>query len=216
MKHITASSRKPCAAKLWRLFLLLLLSPVAMAIAQPTDSATPPATSPATHDFAERQCTPGADNPRLESAYVTFNTGSNDKNQGDDYILFLYPGSVKMGNWGAAPANTDALITALQTSAVFSVGSGLNSPDYPNNSQTTLQMYPINKPATQNDFKNGGSLHLHMEPHNKDTWDINAITLILNFAGGTTQKITFTGITPMNSGNNTELNLFFGPDYKQR
>jgi hypothetical protein len=172
----------------------------------------------ATDDFAVRECTPGADNPRLESAYVTFNTGGDDKNQGDDFVMFLYPGSVKLGNMGAAPANTSALITALQTGAVFDVGSGYNSPDYPNNSTTTLQMYPINKAATLNDFQNGGSIHLHMQPHNTDTWDINAVTVTLNFAGSVIppKKITFTGITPMNSGNNTELNLFFGPDYKQR
>ena len=172
----------------------------------------------ATDDFAVRQCTPGADNPRLVSAYVTFNTGGDDKNQGDDFVMFLYPSGVKLGQMGAAPANTSALITALQSGAVFNVGSGYNSPDYPNNSTTTLEMYAINKPATLNDFQGGGSLHLHMQPHNNDTWDINAITVTLNFAGRVTppKKITFTGITPMNSSNNTELNLFFGPDYKQR
>jgi hypothetical protein len=78
-------------------------------------------------------------------------------------------------------------------------------------------MYGVNKAATLDDFKNGGSLHLHLQPENTDTWDINAITVTLNFAGNVTapKKISFGGITPL-SNNNTELSLYFGPDYKQR
>jgi hypothetical protein len=171
----------------------------------------------ATDDFAVRQCTPGADNPRVESAFVTFTTGQDNKNQDDDFVMFLYPGDKNVGQLGAAPANTSTLITALQTGAVFNIGSGYDSPEYPPNSKTTLQMVGINKSATLNDFQKGGCLHLHLQPHNTDTWDIQSIAVTLNFAGSVTapQTINFSGISPL-SNNNTELNLFFGPGFKQR
>jgi hypothetical protein len=171
----------------------------------------------ATDDFAVRNCTPGADNPRLESVYVNFSTGNDNKNQNDNYVMYLYPGGLNKTVAGADPASTNSLLTYLGDGAVFNYGSGYNSPEYPNNSQTTIQMYGVNKAATLDDFKNGGSLHLHLQPENTDTWDINAITVTLNFAGNVTapKKISFGGITPL-SNNNTELSLYFGPDYKQR
>lgn len=171
----------------------------------------------ATDDFAVRNCTPGADNPRLESVYVNFSTGNDNKNQNDNYIMFLYPGAMNKTVSGADPTMTNSLMTYLEDGAVFDFGSGFNSPEYPTNSQTTVQMFGINKPATLNDFQNGGSLHLHLEPQNTDTWVINSITVTLNFAGSVTppKRITFAGMTPV-SNNNTELSLFFGPDFKQR
>jgi hypothetical protein len=171
----------------------------------------------ATDDFAVRQCTPGADNPRLESVFVTFQTGGDNKNQNDNYVMWLYPGKVNKTTSGSNPETTMSLLEYLQQDAVASYGSGYNSAEYPNNAQTTVQMYGINKFATLNDFKDGGSLHLHLEPQNNDTWDISTVTVTLTFAGNVTppKKITFSGITPV-SNDNTELNLYFGADDKQR
>ena len=140
----------------------------------------------ATDDFAVRNCTPGKDDPRLESVYVNFSTGNDNKNQNDNYVMFLYPGAMNKTVSGSDVTMTNSLMTYLEDGAVFDFGSGYNSPEYPNNSQTQVQMFGINKPATLTDFQNGGSLHLHLEPENTDTWVINSITVTLNFAGSVT------------------------------
>ena len=165
----------------------------------------------ATDNFAVRNCIPGKDNPKLLSAYVTFYTGGDNKNQDDNYGIFLYDGNVKQGpvtnGW-----NT------FERAYVFGYGTGPNSPEYPNNSQQTVQLQAMNKDITLQDLqKNGGVLALQMWPNNNDTWDISHIQLTLNFEGSTTpsQKITFTGITPVGS-NNVNGVYYFGGDFKQR
>src|ERR1700722_1521994 len=147
----------------------------------------------ATDNFAVRNCIPGKDNPKLLSAYVTFFTGGDNKNQDDNYGVFLYDGNVKQGpvpnGW-----------TTFERAPIFGYGTGPNSPEYPNNSQQTVQLQSMNKEITLQDLqKNGGVLALQMWPNNTDTWDISHIQLTLNFEGSTTpsQKITFTGITPV-------------------
>jgi hypothetical protein len=171
----------------------------------------------ATDNFAVRQCTPGKDDPRLESVYVTFQTGGDNKNQDDDYIMYLYPGSF---NQTATPntSSVDNWLNYIATGSVYGYGTGPNSPEYPNNSSTTVQMWKQNREATLDEFTaKGGALRIHLEPNNTDTWDISAITATLSFAGSTTppEKITFSSITPL-SNNNTDLVLYFGPDFKQR
>jgi hypothetical protein len=165
----------------------------------------------ATDNFAVRNCIPGKDNPKLLSAYVTFYTGGDNKNQNDNYGIFLYDGNVKQGpmqnGW-----NT------FERAYVLGYGTGPNSPEYPNNSQQTVQLQPMNKEITLQDLqKNGGFLYLQMWPQNNDTWDISQIELTLNFEGSTTspQKITFHGITPVGSNNINGI-YYFGGDFKQR
>jgi hypothetical protein len=164
----------------------------------------------ATDNFAVRNCIPGKDNPRLESAYVTFFTGGDDKNQNDNYGVFLYDGNVKQG------AVTNGW-TTFERAPVFGYGTGPNSPEYPNNSQQTVQMQSMSKVITLQDLqKNGGVLYLQMWPNGNDTWDINSIQLTLNFEGGTNnQKITLTGITPVGS-NNVNGIYYFDGNFKQR
>ena len=164
----------------------------------------------ATDNFAVRNCIPGKDNPRLVSAYVTFFTGGDNKNQNDNYGVFLYDGNVKQGSvtngW-----------TTFERAPVFGYGTGPNSPEYPNNSQQTVQMQSMNKVITLQDLqKNGGVLALQMWPNGTDTWDINSIQLTLNFEGGNNnQKITLSGITPVGSSNVNGI-YYFGGDFKQR
>jgi hypothetical protein len=165
----------------------------------------------ATDNFAVRNCIPGKDNPKLLSAYVTFFTGGDNKNQGDDYGVFLYDGNVKQG-----PVTNGW--TTFERAPVFGYGTGPNSPEYPNNSQQTVQLQSMNKEITLQDLqKNGGVLALQMWPNNTDVWDINSIQLTLNFEGSTTspQKITLTGITPVGSNNKNGV-YYFGGDFKQR
>jgi hypothetical protein len=166
----------------------------------------------ATDNFAVRNCIPGKDNPKLLSAYVTFFTGGDNKNQDDNYGVFLYDGNVKQG-----PVSSGGW-TTFERAPVFGYGTGPNSPEYPNNSQQTVQLQSMNKEITLQDLqKNGGVLALQMWPNNNDTWDISHIQLTLNFEGSTTpsQKITFTGITPVGS-NNVNGVYYFGGDFKQR
>jgi hypothetical protein len=185
----------------------------------------------ATDDFAVRECTPGKDDPRLQSVFVNFQTGNDDKNQDDDYILYLYPGGVNQQQNPSGPATfgfgnlfslSDSWMNYIAGGSVFAYGSGPNSPDYPNNSSITVQMYPQNRASTLSEFTaKGGAFRLHLEPHNTDTWNISSITVTLNFAGPTAapQKITFPGYPngfPQMSNSNTDLLLYFGPDFKPR
>jgi hypothetical protein len=144
--------------------------------------------------------------------------------------MYLYPGSVNQqlnprgpvninfNNLGAAFASADNWLNYIAGGSIFALGSGPNSPEYQQNTSITLEMSKENRVATLSDFASkGGALRLHLEPHNTDTWDISTIFLTLNFSGTTApaQKITFTGFAPM-SNSNTELLLYFGPDFKQR
>jgi hypothetical protein len=182
--------------------------------------------SSATDDFAVRECTPGNNDPRLESVFVTFQTGGDNKNQDDDYIMYLYPGSVNQqltpSLLGVTLFNlmsaVDNWLNYIAGGSVFGFGTGPNSPEYPQSTSTTVEMYKQNRAVTLSEFTSkGGSLRLHLEPHNTDTWDISAIQVTLQFSGTTaqTQKIQFTGFAPM-SNDHTELLLYFGTDFKQR
>jgi hypothetical protein len=182
--------------------------------------------SSATDDFAVRECTPGNNDPRLESVFVTFQTGGDNKNQDDDYIMYLYPGSVNQqltpSLLGVTLFNlmsaVDNWLNYIASGSVFGFGTGPNSPEYPQSTSTTVEMYKQNRAVTLSEFTSkGGSLRLHLEPHNTDTWDIGAIQVTLQFSGTTAQaqKIQFTGFAPM-SNDHTELLLYFGTDFKQR
>jgi hypothetical protein len=165
----------------------------------------------ATDNFAVRNCVPGKDNPKLESAYVTFNTGDDDKNQNDDFTLMLFLGNVKQ-----TPSPTGYV--DFERAPVFDYGSGPNSPQFPNQSNQTIQLLPVNKDVTMQDFmNNGGMLNLSMYPHGSDTWKITSIQLTLNFEGSANkpQQITFGGITPVGDGNVSET-FYFGGNFKQR
>ena len=72
----------------------------------------------ATDDFAVRNCTPGADNPRLESVYVNFSTGNDNKNQNDNYVMFLYPGAMNKTVSGSDVTMTNSLMTYLEDGAL--------------------------------------------------------------------------------------------------
>jgi hypothetical protein len=165
----------------------------------------------ATDNFAVRNCIPGKDNPKLESVYVTFYTGDDNKNQNDNFTAELFLGNVKQ-------TPNSAGYVDFNRSPVFAYGSGPNSPEYPNNSQQTIQLLPESKTVTLQDFmNNGGMLNLSMYPHGSDTWKITSVQLTLNFEGSANppQKITFGGVTPVGDSNLFET-FFFGGNFKQR
>jgi Thiol-activated cytolysin len=181
----------------------------------------------ATDDFAVRECTPGQDNPRLDRVFVTFNTGNDDKNQNDNYVLYLYPGKVNQqltptsqtnfSDWFSAANNW---LNYISSGSIYSYYSGYNSPDYYNNTNTTVEMFKTNRESSLDDFKNGGSLRLHMEPQNTDNWNVTQIQLTLNFSGSTekAQVITFSGIPRIDNGGSgtSDVLLYFDSNFKQR
>lgn len=165
----------------------------------------------ATDNFSVRNCVPGKDNPRLQSVYVTFNTGDDNKNQNDNYTAMLFLGNVQQ-------TPNSAGYVDFNRAPVFDYGSGPNSPEYPNNSTQTIQLNSVNKAVTLQDFQNyGGMLNLSMYPNGSDTWKIVSIQLTLNFEGSANppQKITFGNVTPVGDSNVTET-FYFGGNFKQR
>jgi hypothetical protein len=165
----------------------------------------------ATDNFSVRNCIPGKDNPKLQSVFVTFYTGDDNKNQNDNFTAMLFLGNVKQ-------TPNSAGYVDFARSPVFDYGSGPNSPEYPNNSQQTIQLLPVNKDVTLQDFQNnGGMLNLSMYPNGSDTWKITSIQLTLNFEGSanTPTKITIAGVTPVGDSNPTET-FYFGGNFKQR
>ena len=102
----------------------------------------------ATDNFAVRNCIPGKGQPQAaQCLHTTFFTGGDNKNQDDNYGIFLYDGSVKQGpvtnGW-----NT------FERAYVFGYGTGPNSPEYPNNSQQTrFQLQSMNKEITLQDLQ---------------------------------------------------------------
>ena len=150
----------------------------------------------ATDNFAVRNCTPGKDDPRLESVTVDFGVGSSNKNANDNYTLLLWPGNYKINNNYAQ--NGDMVFEYNQ----------LNSPEagleYQSNANYTIKMQRVNRPATLSEFtKNGGELELSLFPiggnglfGRNDNWTINAMTVTLNFEGdvGGGKSITFKNI----------------------
>jgi len=130
----------------------------------------------ATDSFAVRNCTPGKDDPRLESAYVQFQTGDDGKNATTNYTLLLYPGNVNLN------VNKELGDMVYEFNEYGSIEGPL---EYQGKTSYSVKLWGVNKPATLSEFtKNGGALMLTEFPQGDDTWQNSVVTLTLNFAGG--------------------------------
>jgi thiol-activated cytolysin len=119
----------------------------------------------ATDQFALQNCIPAAQSApavTLATAYINGTCGSDGKDNDTHFYYTLYNSA---GNVAASYSNT-----------------GSNS-QYTNYSSFSTPLN-VNTSALQTDFKNGGRLHLHIEPNGHDTWDIQHLTLSLSFANG--------------------------------
>jgi thiol-activated cytolysin len=129
----------------------------------------------ATDSFAVRQCTPGKDDPRLESVTVEFQVGDDNKNPDDNYTLLLYPGRVNLDN----PQDLQDYVFAYNQSSTPEAGL-----EYGPNTTYTVKLEQV-KPATLSQFtKNGGALELSIFPNGNDTWKNKSVSVILSFEGG--------------------------------
>jgi len=158
----------------------------------------------ATDDFAVRQCAPGTDDPRLESAFVTFTIGNDGKNNDTNYELDLYPGNVNLDK------------TVVSKPPVFRYNEqadGGGEIEFDNNQQITNKLLEVNRSTTLSEFtKNGGAIVLTEFPPGNDTWQNSQLSLTLNFEGAKPQTITYTNANV--SEVNKKLILYFTGEFK--
>jgi hypothetical protein len=133
----------------------------------------------ATDQFAVRQCTPGKDDPRLESVYVQFQTGGDGKNSDDNYTMILYPGSANLND----PKDYADMVFYYNEGA-----SAEGMMEYQGNSTYSIRLESVDKPVTLSQFKNGGQLLFSIFPNGNDTWQNSVILVTLNFEGGVGPK----------------------------
>ncbi len=157
----------------------------------------------ATDTFAVRDCIPGADDPRLESASVAFQVGSDGKNGNDNYDLLLYPGTVNLDT----PYNENFVYAYNQATTPE---AGL---EYQDDTNYAVKLEQV-RPATLSQFKNGGAIELNIFPNGNDTWDNSSIVLTLNFEGGLgpSGPITFSNVNIDQNG--PHRILYFDGNFK--
>ncbi len=158
----------------------------------------------ATDSFAVRNCTPGKNDPRLESVAVQFSVGSDNKNPDDNYTLLLWPGN----------ANIDP--KKQYGDMVFQFNEAASPEgmiEYQSNSSYTVKMDAVNKPATLSQFtKNGGQVLLSIFPSGNDTWDIATMQMTLTFDGGNAQTVRWSNISIDQNGPHRVL--YFDGNFK--
>ena len=178
-----------------------------------------------TDEFPVRNCVPNDNAAKLVSAYLTFQTGMDGKDNDTHYNVFLYGGGAATrnnyngyDNYPQTANNGEPFLAAYKTGPLnitFASGSS-----YTNQLTNNLFLdYTVfnNKPnqLTMDYFvKNGGIIHLHIYPNGNDTWNIQGMILQLNFAGGVSQTVKFNPFTV--SQNSTEATLYFDGAFKQR
>lgn len=117
----------------------------------------------ATDQFNVQTCTPAAQAAlptNLTNVYINGVCGSDGKDHDTHYTYTLYNSA---GNVAATYTNNG------------------NSSEYVAHGTFSDQLN-CSSSATIADFKNGGRVHLHIEPNGNDTWDIQSFTIKLNFA----------------------------------
>jgi hypothetical protein len=129
----------------------------------------------ATDSFAVRNCTPGKNDPRLESVLVRFDVGDDGKNPDTNYSLLLWPGNDNI----SANKQYGDMVFQFQEA-----GSPEGEIEYKPSSNYTVKMVGVKKPATLSEFtKNGGQILFSIFPPGNDTWKNNVIEVTLTFEG---------------------------------
>lgn len=181
----------------------------------------------ATDNFTERNCVPNDNAAKLQSAFVTFNTGADGKDNNTHYTFSLYGGNAGTGNnyngYDNNPPQTvnnhEPFIAMYKTgplNVTFSPG-GSNTNQLTNNAFLGAYSGPnsLYGNMTMDYFVNhGGIVHLHIYPDGSDTWNISGMVLQLNFEGGISQNIKFGAFTV--SDNSTEMTLYFDGTFKAK
>jgi len=177
----------------------------------------------ATDNFAERNCVPNTNASKLESVFVTFNTGSDGKDNDTHYNIALYGGKTATRNnyngYDNNPPDTkdngEGFIAMYKTgplNVIFNPGtSATNELTF----NPFLANYNLKEKPTMDYFvKNGGIVHLHIYPNGNDTWNLTGMNLQLNFAGGISQTVKFGAFSV--SQNSTEMTLYFDGTFKAK
>ena len=123
-----------------------------------------------------QECTPSNETYTLQSAYVTFGTGQDDKNDNSEFWLTLGSGNENNPHWAAQ---------------IYDNHSKFNQ----SGNNWTLS-FPKVTPVNMDEFdNNGGILAFKLIAHgHSDDWDFNSLTLTLNFISnhGLTKQKTLT------------------------
>jgi hypothetical protein len=180
-----------------------------------------------TDNLTQRMCVPNTTAAKLQSIFVTFNTGQDGKDNDTHYNVSLYGGNAGTrnnyngydGNPPQTGNNQEPFIAMYKTGPV--------NVTYNANNQSTVQMtnnaYLDGLENSASVYHNldldyfnqhGGIVHLHIWPNGNDTWNIRSMSLQLNFEGGLTQTVNFGSFTV--SQNSTEATLYFDGTFKQR
>jgi Thiol-activated cytolysin len=180
-----------------------------------------------TDDLTQRQCVPNTTAAKLQSIFVTFSTGQDGKDNDTHYNISLYGGNAGTRNNyngydGNPPQNKDN-----QEPFIAMYKTGPLNVVYNTNSSNTVQMtnnaYLGGMENSGSVYKNldldyfnqhGGIVHLHIWPNGNDTWNIQSMTMQLNFDGGITETVNFGAFTV--NQNSTEATLYFDGTFKQR
>jgi hypothetical protein len=177
----------------------------------------------ATDNFTERNCVPNTNAAKLESVFVTFNTGQDGKDNDTHYNIALYGGKTHTNNnyngYDNNPPDTkdngEAFLAEYKTgpiNVVFNPGtSATNQMTF----NPFLVDYKLQDKLTMDYFvNNGGVVHLHIWPNGNDTWNVSGLNLQLNFAGGVSQTVKFGAFTVSQSS--TEMTLYFDGTFKAK
>ena len=181
----------------------------------------------ATDNFTERNCVPNDNAAKLQSIFVTFNTGADGKDNNTHYTFSLYGGNAGTANnyngYDNNPPQTvnnhEPFIAMYKTgplNVVFSPG-GSNTNQLTNNAFLGAYSGPnsLYGSMTMDYFVNhGGIVHLHIYPDGSDTWNISGMVLQLNFEGGISQNVKFGAFTV--SDKSTEMTLYFDGTFKAK
>ena len=181
----------------------------------------------ATDNFTERNCVPNDNAAKLQSVFVTFNTGADGKDNNTHYTFSLYGGNAGTSNnyngYDNNPPQTvnnhEPFIAMYKTgplNVVFSPG-GSNTNQLTNNAFLGAYSGPnsLYGSMTMDYFVNhGGIVHLHIYPDGSDTWNISGMVLQLNFEGGISQNVKFGAFTV--SDKSTEMTLYFDGTFKAK
>lgn len=181
----------------------------------------------ATDNFTERNCVPNTNAAKLQSVFVTFNTGSDGKDNDTHYTLSLYGGNAgSRNNYNGYDNNPPQTVNNGEPFLAMYKTGPLNvvfNPGQSNTNQLTNNAY-LGTYAGANrlygdldmDYfvKHGGIVHLHIYPNGNDTWNVNSMVLQLNFEGGISQNVKFNAFTV--SQNSTEMTLYFDGTFKAK
>jgi hypothetical protein len=143
----------------------------------------------ATDQFNVQTCIPAGTNApvvNLANGYVSGVCGNDGKDHDTHYTYTLYNSAGNVAGSYTNNGNSSEMDAHTNFSNILSV--------------VTSALYT--------DFKNGGRMHLHIEPNGNDTWDIQSLTLSLSFNNGSPiAPMTWTNVVV--SQNNKDYDFSF-------